>query len=372
VHDEKFIDIFIDKFYQFGISNKIFCLKTKINYTGKHNDEVERVIPFSKLYFELIKSNHNYDYIIVYNLDYEKAYFINRLNKGKHKLIWNFFGTEIYNNSNFSFLKKLYATQTRSLMGQIVESNLKKRLRWIKYAMKGRLTPNAEVQKAIKKINYFAWYSREEYDYLKNQVKYLPPFLPYPIGGIVPNLERKPVNIENKILVGNSRAPENNHLEILLILEKTGFCGEVILPFSYGIKDSYSEKLKEKVKLMPLNIKFLEDFLPYNEYIDTVTSCSVAVYNSYRQMALGNILISIFNDTKVYLSEKNISYKWFENLGFKIYSIETQLTKDILENNLQLSDHDKITNQQVYNKLTSKNKIDEFLKTIWDRSSDEN
>jgi hypothetical protein len=257
-------------------------------------------------------------------------------------------------------------------MGQIVESNLKKRLRWIKYAMKGRLTPNAEVQKAIKKINYFAWYSREEYDYLKNQVKYLPPFLPYPIGGIVPNLERKPVNIENKILVGNSRAPENNHLEILLILEKTGFCGEVILPFSYGIKDSYSEKLKEKVKLMPLNIKFLEDFLPYNEYIDTVTSCSVAVYNSYRQMALGNILISIFNDTKVYLSEKNISYKWFENLGFKIYSIETQLTKDILENNLQLSDHDKITNQQVYNKLTSKNKIDEFLKTIWDRSSDEN
>lgn len=362
MHDEKFIDIFVDKFFEDGMVNTIIILKDNIRYQGKHINSIIKIVPFSAPYFELSKSQSKYDFIFLYNLDYEKAFLVNHIfNGGLPKLIWNFFGTEIYNNTSFPFFKNLYSPNTRKLITNNIIFNYKKPLRYIKYFIKGRSTPSKEVIRAMKKITYLAWYSEEEYEYLKKKVDFLPPFLQYPLDNIVPKLvQRGPTSCYN-ILLGNSSAPENNHLDILLFLEDLGFKGKVIIPFSYGGNMAYKVNLRNRSKLINLQLKFLEDFLQYYEYISEISNCQIAIYNSFRQMAIGNILISIKNGSKIYLSERNISYIWLKNFGFIIFSIEKNLKEDFKNNSILLSDEYKLKNSCLYNKLTDKTNIDSFL-----------
>ncbi|MEO9023060.1 MAG: TDP-N-acetylfucosamine:lipid II N-acetylfucosaminyltransferase [Ginsengibacter sp.] len=372
MHDEKFIDIFVDKFYRDGISNIIVILKESSNYSGKHTTIIQHVVPFSREYFNLSELMLKQNFVFVYNLDYHKAYLINRLKKIKNiKIIWNFFGTEIYNDSRYPFLQNLYGTHTKQLIRETSDINIKKTLRRIKYLLKGRKVPEKEIHFAMKKINFFAWYSKQEYNYLKNKVNDLPSFLQYPVDRSVPVL--KPIqNPPNKLLIGNSRTPENNHLEILLLLEDVQFDGNVVIPFSYGTDLYYADGLKKYVKSLRLKIKLLENFLPYNEYLVETAYCNIAVYNSFRQMALGNIFISIANGAKVYLSEKNISFSWLKQLGFIIYSIEKDLKKDLEEKDFYLTQNLQVENQNLYYNITSPKNIDIFIKNLSDLAFDIN
>jgi hypothetical protein len=361
MHDEKFVDIFADKYFHEDIVNTILLLKSEINYTGKHQDQVIKITPFSKKYFDFINSDLNYEIMIAYNLDYAKAYLFNRIaKKPATKLIWNFFGTEIYNNPRYPFLKKLYGNYTETLIENSPKDR-KKLFRFLKYSLKGRSVPGKEIENVIHKIDYFAWYSREEYNYLKAEVPYLPQFLEYPFADLIKESVLSKKLVKNKILLGNSRAPENNHLEILMLLEKAGYKGDVLIPFSYGSDSNYTNRLKEKIKSMKVNVRLLEEFIPYKEYLMEISSCEIAIFNSFRQMALGNVLISIVAGSKVYLSEKNISYTWLKNRGCTIFSVEKDLQTNLKNRESSLSEFDREKNRMAYTKLSSEENIANYL-----------
>jgi dTDP-N-acetylfucosamine:lipid II N-acetylfucosaminyltransferase len=68
-----------------------------------------------------------------------------------------------------------------------------------------------------------------------------------------------------------------------------------------------------------------------------------AVFNSYRQMAMGNIFALLNNGTKVYLNAQNVIYHWFVTFGLKIYTIE-DFKVDLKSGNLELKTSEKIEN----------------------------
>ncbi len=86
--------------------------------------------------------------------------------------------------------------------------------------------------------------------------------------------------------------------------------------------------------------------------------------HSFRQMALGNVMVSIVAGSKVYLSEKNISYTWLKNLGFKIFSVEKDLKNDIENGKISLSEKERQINNIAYNELTNKKNAEDFLKLL--------
>lgn len=146
----------------------------KFECNGIYKEEIQYIIPFSNSFLMLSEIiSFKYDLIFVYNLEYNKAFLINRISKkSSSKIIWNFFGTEIYNNPHYLFFKNLYDVGTKKLIKPNRKINVKKYLRWAKYLGKGSRTPQIEIEQAIRRVNYFAWYSKEEYEYLKRQATF--------------------------------------------------------------------------------------------------------------------------------------------------------------------------------------------------------
>jgi dTDP-N-acetylfucosamine:lipid II N-acetylfucosaminyltransferase len=362
LHDDKFVEWFLDKYSEERFHNEYVYIKKHMTYRGRYLNELKHVVPFSRAFFEIIRYANSFDIVFIYNLDYTKSYIVNKISNREVVFIWNFFGTELY-NTEFLPVERLFGKETQLILYDSPLINLKRYMRYLKYGLRFRLTPRLEIRRAISKIDYFTWYSNEEYEYLKRYIKNLPSFLSYPVSDAlltVPN----PVKKELTLLLGNSGAPENNHVEALTILSKAGYSGTILIPYSYGTTLHYSRNLKDRVVTLNLNVIFLEDFMPYEKYSKLMSECSVAIYNSYRQMALGNIFMSLANGTKVYLSEKNPSYRWLLNLGFQIYSVETQLKNDLLCKNLMLSEAEGEQNKLKYQEITNARFTDIFLNNL--------
>jgi hypothetical protein len=195
-------------------------------------------------------------------------------------------------------------------------------------------------------------YAKAEYDYLQAGLKFkLPPFLQLSVFVKAPSEIFATEILGNGIWLGNSAAPENNHLDILRLFQKLGYTGEMVMPFSYSGNEKYSKAIKSFVLESGTLVKFLDNFLNYDDYIGQMIGCRTAVYNSYRQMAMGNILISLKYGLKVYMNNNNPYLAWFALNGFKIYSVQENLAADIRENDLSLTDELKEQNKGAYSKL---------------------
>ncbi len=366
VSDDKFIDGQVGRYLT--CENHIVYLKEELTYKGKFKDSIIWVKPLSNDYDLLINQSSKYDIIIIYVLGHEKADFINKLNPNAI-IIWHFFGAEIYHNQKYIY--NLYSTSTLRLLNidnlklhKLYISYINKKIKLLDW-FKGKRKNNRSkiIIKAIKRVDYFLGFDINEYLLLKSKIKYLPPFLSLPLTIKVPQINLSE-NKNIKFIVGNSSSPSNNHADILTLLSGYHNKYPVLLPLNYGDSGDYNSKIKEIVKSLPFKTEILEDFIAFDDYVKMVGACSTAIFNSYRQMALGNILISIINGVKVYLSVKNPSLKWLTDLGFIVFSIEDQLEKDLTNNNLQLNLADCMHNRALYNKLNDNSNNVKFINNI--------
>lgn len=354
VSDDKFIDKHIERFQDSGYQNDFAYLKNEFAYKGKNKALLKWIKPSSKEFEQLVADAGTYDIIFVYYLDYYKAYFLNKLEK-RTITIWHFFGSEIYGNNKYPFKGQLFSQTTKGLFKvsryQLLKEKAKSMLRYFKYRFRNRLTPAGEINKAIGRLDYFAWYIEEEYDLIRSKVESLPRFLYMPIANRAPDLNVGEKD-STKLIIGNSCAPANNHADILFLLQEVNFRGSVLIPFNYGNNPKYINGIKGLIRTLPMQVELLEGFIPYEEYIRKVGACGAAVFNSYRQMALGNIFILLVNGVKIYLSERNPTYNWLKKEGFHIYQIEKDLRKDVENGNLILEEELAAENKSAYARLT--------------------
>ena len=125
------------------------------------------------------------------------------------------------------------------------------------------------------------------------------------------------------IQIGNRAYNKLKHIETLEALER--FNGEnimIVLPLSYGRK-KYADKVQIKAEEMfPGKNICLREFMPFNEYIQFLNNVDIVIYNSKRQIALGNIYEAIANNTKIYLPCEGQMYPYFKEKGVPVQKLE--------------------------------------------------
>ncbi len=281
---------------------------------------------------ELILLGNKSDLVILYNLDFEKSYIANRLNRNV-LVIWRFFGNELYRYMNDQVEDDLSRRFNEgSLKGRL--DRVWEYLAYLKTKYVSGVDFKEESDRAISRCDLFLCFSREEYSFLKRRFKNLPSLLRLPLRAssheLVPFRE-KTVKTGNEIILGNSRNRYNNHGGIIEILKRIP-SEKVInykftLFFSYGLEGDYAARVRKEFRELS-HVKIIEDFLSKEEFKKIYDDASALVINGYRQMALSNIYEALSRGVKVYLSQKNSDYHWFKNNGLHIFDIE-DLLEDI-------------------------------------------
>ena len=131
------------------------------------------------------------------------------------------------------------------------------------------------------------------------------------------------------ILVGNSATSSNNHVDVFLRLAKYDLSGrKVIVPLSYGSASYRRFVLEQGERLLGDAFEPILDFLPLDEYLNKMNSCSVVIMNHYRQQAVGNVLAAIWGGARVYLGPSTV-FSGYRRMGISVYSFQDEFDLDL-------------------------------------------
>lgn len=277
-------------------------------------------------------------------------------------VVWSSWGYDIYSMMNTNLLINI------DLFEPLTRESLH-----LPLFKEGKKSENKMYQKAVSRIDYISTVLPEEYkmipiyDYFNAK----PLHYTYITPGELEKYQQKEYSEKRagNILIGNSGAPTNNHLDIFYRISKidTGD-KKIYCPLSYA---AYPEEYKEKVvsegyKLFGDNFVPMLQFMNKHEYFSIVSSCEYIFFGHIRQQALGNIREMLANGCKVFLNEMSPMYNHFKNRGIKVFSIQsdttieeltTSLPKEIAENNIECM-------KQYTSPLKLRNEMNVLVKTI--------
>ncbi len=190
--------------------------------------------------------------------------------------------------------------------------------------------------RALNRINYFAGVIDDEYTFLQSIGYNLPPFVQVPFNLSLPEITA-PKKKTSTIIFGNSKNKGNNHLDILHLFRNSSLPADLKIKilFSYGPEGTYTDVVRSQAIEIP-QIDIIEEFLPKDQFALLYEQAAAFIFNGYRQMALGNIFTAICCGVKVYLSERNIVYSWLKRNKITVYSIESNLEIDLVNDDIYL------------------------------------
>lgn len=166
----------------------------------------------------------------------------------------------------------------------------------------------------------------------------------------------------SNVIIGNSSAIKNNHLDVLWRLRKRGLVrclrdSKVIIPLSYGDQWIRNLVIKEGKWMFENRLLALTDYMPRDEYNALMLSCSTMIIGYTQPAAQGNIITALWLGMRVYLSEKNASYDYFKRIGCKIFSIERDLNRKNPDVFAPMKQEDIDINRTVLRKWYSKEEM---------------
>jgi hypothetical protein len=108
------------------------------------------------------------------------------------------------------------------------------------------------------------------------------------------------------ILLGNSAAASNNHVDVLRILADRGLEGrKVIVPLSYGDREYAARVAEAGRSLLGSDFIPLTDFLPLEKYNELLSQCGTVIMGHRRQQGIGNLLRAIWQGAAIVLDRRN-------------------------------------------------------------------
>ncbi len=214
---------------------------------------------------------------------------------------------------------------------------------------------NEFYQKAVLRVDYLSTVLLEEYDMIPSLSYFHAKQLHYTYitPKEVETYQKASIstNAGENILVGNSGAPTNNHLDIFEKLSELDL-GErrIYCPLSYaGYPLEYKKEVLEQGKRL-----FGDNFIPFLEFMDKetyfsmISSCKYAFFGHLRQQALGNIREMYIKGCNVFFYKESPMYMHFKARGFCVMSIQDDVTKELMQtrteikyvqNNLEMMKH---------------------------------
>lgn len=127
------------------------------------------------------------------------------------------------------------------------------------------------------------------------------------------------------IQIGNRATNKLRHIETLKKLEQYKDENIVLfIPLSYGEK-KYADKVQKYAEThFPGKTIVLRDFMPYEEYSELLRRVDIAIFNSKRQIALGNIQNLIFSNVKLYMRQDGYMFEYFKGRGVPVFAIDKE------------------------------------------------
>lgn len=346
--DKKFLNL---SFYiNPNIQNTIFFL-------GRPFESKYNIVFFPKnknSYKEIAQLAEQYDIVVFMSMCLQHSVICNML-PSNVKVIWRFFGGELYRRIFRDVLTSKSLVFYRQNFFHQILSNIKNQFLYGNSA-------DDLFWKAVNKCDRFLCLSDAEYNYLKCHFPQLPTCMITPYIDIKTDIN---YNKDPLIIVGHSGDIFGNHLDVIEMIKQSSqkdnyrFCSFL----SYGVSNRryYNEILKEcdSIKTMEL----ITTFLPLESFYKIEDSASALVINSIRQLAMGNIFSALRRGVKVYLNPANVMFKWFDEHGFRVFSVE-ELYKDIEINNIKLSSEEMKENNAAFNNLSKIYSKEDFYKQL--------
>lgn len=323
-----------------------------------------------------IKHLEKYDIIVLHSLSKSNQELVSHASS-KLKFVWIGMGLDyydlIYENKDI-----LYQEQTQQIV-EILSHNQRRSINYIlREFVLSAFYKNTNKKLVIEKISYFAPVIENEYKMVASKFNSnFPEYVSWNYGSTTKIVEGNLKNLvisANNILLGNSASPENNHVEILEFLRTQKLNHKkIICPLSYG-NHEYASIVKNKGRnYFGDCFLALDDFMPYDEYMSVLSSCSNVIMNHNRQQGLGNIVSMLHMGAKIFLNEMNPLYAHFKERGGVIFTIN-DLYKDPSMLDLKLTDEDIQRNRQMIkiyvNEKLALYKTENLIKTVAFSSND--
>lgn len=127
-----------------------------------------------------------------------------------------------------------------------------------------------------------------------------------------------------RIWIGNSATLTNNHIDVFHIVSELREY-KVLVPLSYALhskRDVVTDMIDSiGVKLLKDRFCPIHDFMPIEEYIKLMGTCSVFIFAHRRQQSVGNICLALRIGGCVVMDSCSPTYQFFTRHGIVIYSL---------------------------------------------------
>lgn len=261
----------------------------------------------------------------------------------KTKVVWLAWGYDLYHGKYgmepLIKISSLYGSYTKEYMDaqdyqpklpSLIKSKIREFVSMVLWP-----ATDSILNEALRRIDYFGGYPGE-YNLIERNGCFRAENIDYSYP-LISNLYSKD-NIENfsddmpgNILVGNSATETNNHIDVFVTIEKIVPADKrIIVPLSYGSHTYREYVISKGCDIFAEQFQPLVDYMPLTEYQLLLQSCSVAIFGHERQQAVGNVIMSLWNGAKVFLSENSIVYKYLRSQGLILYTIQNDLNKDTI------------------------------------------
>ncbi len=355
--DDKFFDVVSDFFDGLdAVENLYYFLAPTSDYKFVYIHHHEKVKVFnSKRQYLKAFSDPAIDVVYFHSLPHKLYYLFNHIDD-KKKVVWWSWGWDIY--GTFHLLPPLldvkrYGELTEKKAGNYWLSSycLIRYPYWIL-----RLFYDIwQRRKVIGRIDYFSPVLPVEYEMMKERVKGFraEPFMMRGPGWRA-NGFRSPAGEGRNILIGNSLTKTNNHLEIFEHIRNYSLdVQKYIIPISYG-GEYGKDEIKQLARLPEDSAVWLEGFIPKAEYDALFNNITHAIFGHLRQQGLGNIYTCLANGIKIFFFRDSTTYKSLKNDGYRVFTIEDDLTEDALRT--VLPPDDVATNHRILSEQFGCNK----------------
>lgn len=350
--------------------------ETEIKYTKSTNENIH-VFNYYKADINEFIVKHSIVGVILHGLFHPSITIASKIN-AELKIGWFVWGADMYHLPKIA--TRLYAGKTQKIF---LQTNLKLAIsRSIlqynslaifiyKYLLKKK-HPFSDQFAVIKKSDFFITYMKEDYNffsrYYSNELEFIHANFNTIDQYLAGNNDLRINDDACNILIGNSNTFENNHIDVVNKLSKyKDFLDNTrfYFPLSYGGDSQYKEKVIAFSKnVFGQSVVPLLGFIERNEYLKILQSCSAAIFYTFRQQAMGNIIALLFMGARIYLSVKNPAFDYLKRIGVVVYSLETDFVKyGNSRLDLQTANH----NRKLLNELFSENSVIKELKILSDK-----
>jgi hypothetical protein len=336
-HDDKFLDGFISNANQFTDTYNVYVVfSSDVKLTHTKSGEVIVLPPSISAAKEWFEQQQGVSRIYFHSIFYFYDELITHLQLTRFKLIWLFFGFEVFNLHMYR--ERLLMPITFSQYRQIHQFEYL-HFNWNVLAMfrqfmtrrenrKKRKLDDLNILQAIHKMNYVGHFLPLEVESHIKTINKKIQWINWNYWGennlthVLPALDGNKSVL--KILVGNSADYFNNHLDAFDLLHKALSNVEnyeILVPLNYGGNKAYVQEVCAVGKS-----KFGERFTPLlsfmnsEEYHSLIHTVQVGFYMNIRSQAAGNINWLLGNGKIVFMHRKSPLYLEYKSAGMKIFA----------------------------------------------------